>query len=110
MGGIGLNETAQSWKSGQSGRRGKWKGPIASRPIGFISEYEAPVNYVKAKEIIDWVILDEICEVVKYNAMTLIDRLLLVNSPPKMKQLDVVKRNKHIIASPLEPLKFKSRA
>ena len=113
VGGIDANETGASWNSGRSGRRRSsgWTGPIASRPIGFISEFEGPVAFVKAKNIIDWVVLDEICEVVKYEAMTLVDRLLMVNSPPRATQIETVKKNKHIIVKPPPgPLKFVPRA
>lgn len=61
--------------------KSKWKGPLAARPIGFIDINEtAPRNYAKEKEVVDWVILDEVCEVVKFEAMSLIDKLHGVNS------------------------------
>ena len=73
-----FNATNASFNSAKK----KWKGPIAARPIGTVRINDAkPKKYVKAKIIVDWVILDEICEVVKFEAMSLVDQLLLVNSP-----------------------------
>lgn len=47
--------------------------------------------------LVDWVILEEVCEVVKFEAMNLVDNLLLVNSDAKMKQLEKVKKHKHVV-------------
>ena len=76
-----MNNTGMSFNSARS----KWRGPIAARPIGFIDINEtAPKKYDKATIIVDWVILDEVTEVVKFEAMSLVDKLLMVNSPKKI--------------------------
>lgn len=54
-------------------------------------------EYKRQVSVVDWVILDEICEIVKFEAMNLVDNLLLINSPPKMTQLAKVKKHKHVV-------------
>ena len=74
-----FNATNASFNSAQ---KKKWKGPIAARPIGYVDITAAkPKKFAKAKIIVDWVILDEITEVVKFEAISMVDKLLLVNSP-----------------------------
>ena len=73
-----FNATNASFNSAKK----KWKGPLAARPIGSVDPQSVkPRAFKKAKIVVDWVILDEICEVVKFEAMNLVDQLLLVNSP-----------------------------
>ena len=40
--------------------------------------------------VVDWVVLDEITEFVKFSAMNLVDNLLMMNSAPKMASLEKV--------------------
>ena len=89
-----FNATNASFNSAKK----KWKGPIAARPIGYVDVSAArPKKFVKAKIIVDWVILDEITEVVKFEAISLVDQLLLVNSPQKIAAMEKVKKHKHVV-------------
>lgn len=54
------------------------------------------MDYVPVKRYVDWVLLDEVTEIVKFSAMSLVDRLLLVNSPQKVKQMKKVEKHKHV--------------
>lgn len=40
--------------------------------------------------------LNEVVEVVKFSAMSLVDKLLMVNSPQKIEQEKKVKKHKHV--------------
>ena len=51
----------------------------------------------KAESGVDYVILEEVTEVVKFEAMNLVDRMLLVNSQEKKDQLEKVKKHKHVV-------------
>jgi len=43
------------------------------------------------------VVVEEVAEVVKFEAMNLIDNLLLTNSPEKMQALHRVQQHKHVV-------------
>ena len=82
------------------------KSLIASKPIGFANKQAAPKKFVKSDMVVDWVILDEITEYVKFSAMNLVDNLLMMNSAPKMASMDKIKQHKHVKFVPPEPILF----
>ena len=82
------------------------KSLIASKPIGFANKKAAPKNFVKQDSVVDWVILDELTEFVKFSAMNLVDNLLMMNSAPKMASMDKIKQHKHVKFVPPEPILF----
>lgn len=77
---VNMHGTATSFRGDDPHHH--WEGPVAAKPAGYIDYTKAaPRKYVEAKIIVDWVILDEITEIVKYEAMSIVDKLLGVNSP-----------------------------
>ena len=66
------------------------KSLIASKPIGFANKQAAPKKFVKSDMVVDWVILDEITEYVKFSAMNLVDNLMMMNSSPKMTSMEKI--------------------
>jgi len=46
---------------------------------------------------VDYVILEEVTEVVKYESMNLVDNLLLVTTSQKTDQMAKVKKHKHVV-------------
>ena len=79
------NASGQSWNSALH-RKGKWKGPLAAKPIDWSDESDQEVEtvpirtFIKAKTGVDYVVLDEITEVVKYESMNLVDNLILTTT------------------------------
>ena len=51
----------------------------------------------KSATRVDYVVLEEVGEVVKFESMNLVDKLLLTNSHQKMVQLEKVKKHKHVV-------------
>ena len=105
LGGIGQNlpnASGKSWHSAQKGKK-KWQGSFASRPVNFDSDESDDEVQLPRKEIIrtnntvDYVVLEEIADVVKFEAMDFVDKLMLTNSPQKMVQLEKVKKHKHVV-------------
>ena len=95
-GGGGFGATGASWASGRSKRQ--WKGPIAARPINFAENTPMKERQLtKAKERVDYVILEELTDVVKYEAMSMVDLLLGVDTEPKKALREKVKKHKHVV-------------
>jgi len=62
-------------------------------------------DFVPAEDKVDFVVLEEVTNVVKYESMNLVDNLLMVNTPQKMAQKEIVKKHKHVVFAdePIRP-------
>jgi len=52
---------------------------------------------VPEEDKVDRVVLEEVTNVVKYESMNLVDNLLMVDTPQKMAQKEIVKKHKHVV-------------
>ena len=72
---------------------------MAARPIQEVQEeggaglgLKVDDNFIKATEnSVDYAVVEEVKEVVQFEAMNLVDNLMLVNIPEKLESLDRVK-------------------
>ena len=80
--------TQLSWNTNKGAK--KWKGLYAARPVDYNDDDEEfpqvniPSSLKKNDNYeVDFVVLDEVTEVVKYESMNIVDTLLLIDSQQK---------------------------
>lgn len=92
-----------SWNSGTKSAltAAQWKGPFAARPVDYddnsIPKAAKTATSNATPYAVDYVVLDEVTEVVKYESMNIIDSLLLVDSQQKIDQRNKIKKHKHVV-------------
>ena len=94
---LKANSSAASWNT-MGNTRKRWAGPLAAKPKGWVNPGETQTRtFVKSEKAPDYVVLNEVTEVVKFEAINLVDELLVQNSPQKQEQLEKIKKHKHVI-------------